>query len=132
VLKRELGVTISAPEAIDFWKWRSDEWDSSFLSVHDDSEILEWFRKFIHFIGVEQDDDEENIPETLPPPGVKVVVKDSEGVPWEIEMDPEYHAQIVDQIESQLSGTQKGEGTITFVLEYDPDKIWNMRKLEGK
>jgi hypothetical protein len=55
VLKRELGVTISESEGIDFWHWRSNEWDSSFLFVHDDSEILEWFQEFIQFVGVEPD-----------------------------------------------------------------------------
>ena len=133
VLQRNLGVFISESEVIDFWHWRSGEWDSSFLSInyHDDVEILEWFQKFIQFIGVETDEDEENISEPPPRVGVKVVVKDVEGIPWEIELDPEYHAQLIGDIESQSPEKTEG-GSIRYSLEYDPKKIWNMRKLEEK
>lgn len=130
VLKRELGVTISESEAIDFWLHRSNEWDSSWLSVGNDSEILEWFQKFIKFIGVEPDDDEEEYSETPPKVGVKVVVKDSEGQPWEIELEPEYHSQLIEEIESQIPEKSEG-GSIRYSVEYNPEKIWNMRKLEG-
>jgi len=128
VLKRELGVTISESEGIDFWHWRSNEWDSSFLSVHDDSEILEWFQKFIQFVGVETDENEEEYSAPPPKVGVKVVVKDSEGQPWEIELDPEYHSQLLNDIESQIPEKSVG-GSIRYSLEYNPEKIWNMRKL---
>jgi hypothetical protein len=129
VLKRELGVTISESEAIDFWKWRSEEWDSSFLSRADDSEILEFFQKFIQFVGVEPDEDYEDISEPPSKVGVKVVVKDGQGVPWEIELDPDYHIQLLRDIESQIPEKTEG-GTIRYSLEYDPAKVWNMRKLE--
>ena len=129
VLKRELGVTISESEGIDFWHWRSNEWDSSFLSVHDDSEILEWFQKFIKFIGVEPDEDDEEYSEPSPRVGVKVIVKDSEGQPWEIELEPEYHSRLIEEIESQIP-EKSGGGTIRYSLEYDPTKIWSAKKLE--
>jgi hypothetical protein len=60
---------------------------------------------------------------------VKVVVKDCEGVPWEIELDPDYHTQLLRDIESQIPEKTEG-GTIRYSLEYDPAKVWNMRKLE--
>lgn len=129
-LKKHHGVAISESEAIDFWHWRSNEWDSSFLSVHDDSEILEWFGKFLKFVGVETDGDEEEYSEPPPRTGVKVVVKDSEGIPWEIELCPEYHSQLLGEIEAQIPEKSEG-GSIRYSLEYDPSKIWSMRKLEG-
>lgn len=129
VLQKNLGVFVSESEVIDFWHWRSNEWDASFLSInyHDDVEILEWFQKFIEFAGVEHDEEEENISESPPRVGVKVV----EGIPWEIELDPEYHAQLIGDIESQIPEKTEG-GSIRYSLEYDPKKIWNMRKLEEK
>jgi len=67
-----------------------------------------------------------------PPPrvGVKVVVKDTDGQPWEIELEPEYHSQLIGEIESQIPEKSEG-GSIRYSLEYNPEKIWNMRKLEG-
>jgi hypothetical protein len=61
---------------------------------------------------------------------VKVVVKDAEGIPWEIEMDPHYHTQLISDIESQIPEKSEG-GSIRYSLEYDSSKIWNMRKLEA-
>jgi len=132
VLKRELGVTISESEAIDFWHHRSNEWDSSFLSVGGDSEILEWFQKFIQFVGVETDEAEEDYsePNVEPRRGIPVVVEDAEDILWEIELDPEYHAQLIRDIESQTPEKSEG-GTIRYSLEYDPQKIWGMRKIEA-
>jgi len=131
VLQKNLGVFVSESEVIDFWIWRSNEWDSSFLSInyHDDNEILDWFQKFIQFVGVEPDEDYEDISEPPSKVGVKVVVKDGEGVPWEIELDPDYHTQLLRDIESQIPEKTEG-GTIRYSLEYDPAKVWNMRKLE--
>lgn len=123
------GISISESEAIDFWHWRSNEWDSSFLSVRSDDEILEWFTKFIKFVGV---DTEEDSPEYSPPiqrTGVKVVVKDGDGALWEVELDPEYHSCLLGEIESQIPEGSEG-GTIRYSLEYDPGKIWGMRKME--
>jgi len=130
---RLFGVTLSNSEAIDFWKWRCNEWDGSWFGVdpkRDSDLIQEYFQKFIEFVGVEPDDDDENIPEPPPKVGVKVVVKDGEGVPWEIEMDPQYHSQLIGEIESQIPEKSEG-GSIRYSLEYNPEKIWNMRKLEG-
>jgi len=127
-LKRELGVTVSESEAIDFWCWRSNEWDSSWLSNGDDHEILEFFQKFIKFVGVETHDDEEEYSEPTPKVGVKVVVKDSEGQPWEIELEPEYHSQLIEEIESQIPEKSEG-GSIRYSLEYNPEKIWSMRRI---
>ena len=128
VLKRKLGVTVSESEVIDFWHWRSEEWDASWLSNGDDHEILEFFQKFIKFVGVEPDENEEEYSEPSPKIGVKVIVKDSEGQPWEIELDPEYHTQLLNDIESQIPEKSEG-GSIRYSLGYDPTKIWSMRKL---
>jgi hypothetical protein len=130
VLKEEHGIFISESEAIDFWHWRSNEWDSSWLSHISSDEILEFFQKFIKFVGVETHDDEENISEPPPKVGVKVVVKDADGQPWEIELEPEYHSQLIGEIESQIPEKSEG-GSIRYSLEYNPEKIWNMRKLGG-
>lgn len=132
VLQRTFGVFISESEAIDFWKWRSEEWDSSFLSRANDSEILEYFQKFIQFVGVETNEDEEDYsePNVEPRRGIPVVVKDTEGVQWEIELDPEYHTQLIRDIESQTPEKPEG-GTIRYSLEYDPQRIWGMRKIEA-
>lgn len=131
VLHRNHGIFVSESEVIDFWHHRSEQWDSSWLSVpyHDDGEILDWFQKFIQFVGVEPDEDYEDISEPPSKVGVKVVVKDGEGVPWEIELDPDYHTQLLRDIESQIPEKTEG-GTIRYSLEYDPAKVWNMRKLE--
>ena len=131
VLQETHGIFISESEAIDFWIWRSNEWDSSFLSVGGDDETLEWFQKFIQFVGVEPDEDYEDISEPPPKVGVKVVVKDEEGIPWEIELDPEYHTKLLQDIESQIPEKSEG-GSIRYSLEYDPSKIWNARKLDSK
>ena len=59
VLKNNLGVFLSESEIIDFWHWRSNEWDGSWLSIMgDEKEILEFFPKFIQHIGVEIDEEE--------------------------------------------------------------------------
>ena len=133
VVHQLFGVTLSNSETIDFWKWRCNEWDGSWFGVdpeRDSDLIQEYFQKFIEFVGVEPDEDEENIPEQPPKVGVKVVVKDAEGQPWEIELEPEYHSQLIGEIESQIPEKSEG-GSIRYSLEYNPEKIWNMRKLEG-
>ena len=135
VLRKHHNVFISESEAIDFWHWRSEQWDSSWLSMNyqDDEEILDFFTQFLGFIGVEPDEDEEEkVSETPTKVGVKVVVKDSDGVPWEVELDPEYHSQIIGEIESQIPGEKTEGGSIRFKIDYNPDKILNMRKLEEK
>jgi len=133
VVHRLFGVTLSNSEAIDFWVWRCNEWDGSWFGVdpkRDSNLIQEYFQKFIQFVGVEPDDDEEEYSEPSPKIGVKVIVNDSEGQPWEIELDPEYHSQLIEEIESQIPEKSEG-GSIRYSLEYNSEKIWNMRKLEG-
>ena len=128
---RLFGVTLSNSEAIDFWVWRCNEWDGSWFGVdpiRDSDLIQEYFEKFIEFVGVEPDEDEENIPEPPPKAGVKVLVKDAEGQPWEVELDPEYHSQLIQDIESQIPEKSEG-GSIRYSLEYDPTKVWSTRKL---
>ena len=132
VVHRLFGVTLSNSEAIDFWVWRCNEWDGSWFGVdpkRDADLIQEYFQKFIKFVGVETDDDEEEYSEPSPKIGVKVIVKDSEGQPWEIELDPEYHSQLIEEIESQIPEKSEG-GSIRYSLEYDPSKIWSAKKLE--
>lgn len=132
VLKRELGVTISESESIDFWHWRCNEWDGSWFGIDsshtNDSDIIVWFQEFIKFVGVKDDEDTEDYFDSQQKIGVKVVVKDAEGASWEIELDPDYHTQLIRDIESQIPEKSVG-GTIRYSLEYDSKKIWNMRKL---
>ena len=131
VLLSSFGVSLSTSEIVDFWKWRCEEWDGSWFGVNGERDrplIEEYFQKFIQFVGVEQDEDS---PEYSPPilrTGVKVVVKDADGVPWEVELDPEYHTQLIRDIEAQIPDRSEG-GTIRYSLEYDPAKVWGARKL---
>jgi hypothetical protein len=37
------GITFSTVQAIDFWKWRSDEWCAGWLIIGPDEEIIRWF-----------------------------------------------------------------------------------------
>lgn len=60
---------------------------------------------------------------------VESVVKDGEGVPREVELDPEHHAQLLGEIESQIPEKSVG-GIIRCSLAYDPGKIWGTRKLD--
>lgn len=51
IVKQELDIEISAAEAGIFWKWRSNEWDASFLGLRNDpnvmrEEIKDWFMRF--------------------------------------------------------------------------------------
>lgn len=60
VLQKNLGVFVSESEVIDFWHWRSNEWDGSWLSIMGgEKEILEWFPKFLQHVGVEIDEDDD-------------------------------------------------------------------------
>lgn len=60
VLQRNHGVFLSESEVIDFWRWRSNEWDGSWLSIMGgEKEILEFFIEFIQHVGVEIEEDEE-------------------------------------------------------------------------
>ena len=131
VLTQNLGISISESEVIDFWKWRSNEWDSSWLSHISSDEILEFFQKFIKFVGVETDEEEEeDIPKPLEsePNGIDVTVKDDDGVEWIVELDPDYYTQIMNEIESQFPGEKTEDGSLRFKIDYDPTKIRKIRK----
>jgi hypothetical protein len=130
VLTKNLGISISESEVIDFWVWRSNEWDSSWLSHISSDEILEFFQKFIKFVGVETDEEEEDIPEPLEsePNGIDVTVKDDDGVEWIVQLDPDYYTQIMNEIESQLPGERVEGGSLRFKIDYDPTKIRKIRK----
>lgn len=47
VLHDRLHVDVSAAEAYQFWSWRSDQYDASWLAIGSDDEIVEWFLKFV-------------------------------------------------------------------------------------
>jgi hypothetical protein len=40
-------ITISQSQADEFWRWRSEELDASFLILEPPSEICKWFEKFV-------------------------------------------------------------------------------------
>lgn len=48
VLSQE-GIEISAAEAIEFWRWRSDKYDASWLTVRPQEDIVRWFDEFLSF-----------------------------------------------------------------------------------
>lgn len=141
VLLQKFGVSVSNSEAIDFWIWRCNEWDGSWFGVdpqRDSDLIEEYFQKFIEHVGIESDDEDEPdhvvkvTGQITPFPdrvGVHVLVKDNEGCTWDVELDPDYHAQLVQEIEAQIPEKSEG-GTIRCSLEYEPSKVWNARKVE--
>ena len=47
VLKEEHNVFLSINECQRFWKWRSNLWDASFLSVMGRKEILDFFQQWL-------------------------------------------------------------------------------------
>ena len=46
-LKEEFDIFLSISETQRFWSWRSQQWDSSFLSIKNKQEILEFFLKYV-------------------------------------------------------------------------------------
>lgn len=128
-IQGSLGVSLSNSEVIDFWRWRSSEWDSGWVTTHGDLDTQEWFQKFIQFVGVEPSEDEEDSSEPPPKSTVKVVVKDAEDEPWEVELDAGYHADLLRELEVQIP-EKSAAGTIRYSLVYDPTKVLNCRKLE--
>jgi hypothetical protein len=40
-------VELSNAEAHDFWRWRSDQYDASFLSMCNEDDIKEYFRRWL-------------------------------------------------------------------------------------
>lgn len=53
-LKEEFGIHLSINECRKYWKWRSNEWDASFLCVNGRSkeEIIEWFYRWANELDV--------------------------------------------------------------------------------
>jgi hypothetical protein len=47
VIHDKLHVNVSAAEAFVFWRWRSDQYDASWLIIGSDDEIVEWFLKYV-------------------------------------------------------------------------------------
>jgi hypothetical protein len=47
IIKVKLGLDVSISEAYKFWSWRSEQYEASWLSIHSDEEIVEWFVKFV-------------------------------------------------------------------------------------
>jgi len=43
VLHDTFGITFTSVQAIDFWRWRSDEWFAGWLIIGSDEEIVRWF-----------------------------------------------------------------------------------------
>ena len=149
VLKTKLNIILSSAEAIEFWKWRSDEWDSSWLNPNYDDEIVDFFEKFISHVGCDKlcqqcelnvdraectcecsnsdDDTKEN---DVRPTAVKVLlVRDADEVPWEIELDSEYHKELLNDLERQAPEKCEGQ-RVRYSLEYDPKKILRCTKLD--
>lgn len=46
-LKEEFDIFLSISETQRFWSWRSQQWDSSFLSIKNKEEILEFFLEYV-------------------------------------------------------------------------------------
>lgn len=46
-LKEEFDIFLSISETRRFWSWRSQQWDSSFLSIKNKEEILEFFLEYV-------------------------------------------------------------------------------------
>jgi hypothetical protein len=44
VINNRLNIELSISEAVDFWRWRSEQYDASWLgNVGGDNEIIKWF-----------------------------------------------------------------------------------------
>ena len=43
VIHDTFGITFTTAQAIDFWRWRSDEWFAGWLIIANDEEIIRWF-----------------------------------------------------------------------------------------
>lgn len=58
-LKEEFDIFLSISEAQRFWKWRSEQWDATFLTIKDKQEILEFFVKYIKDADIDPEQIEE-------------------------------------------------------------------------
>ena len=48
VLESNFKIKISLSECLDFWYWRSELYDASFLSVISDDEVIKFFKEYIN------------------------------------------------------------------------------------
>ena len=53
ILKNHFDVFLSINECQKFWRWRSEIFDSTFLCVGSEQEILEYFIKYIEEIDID-------------------------------------------------------------------------------
>jgi len=47
ILSERRNIQLSVVEVVLFWNWRSDEFDASWLVVHNEDEVLQWYDKFM-------------------------------------------------------------------------------------
>lgn len=47
VVKTRLSLDVSISEAYKFWRWRSEQYDASWLTIRSDDEVIEWFLKYV-------------------------------------------------------------------------------------
>lgn len=47
ILDSHLHIYISVIDAVEFWKWRSDRYDSNWLTVKSEDDVVDWFKKYI-------------------------------------------------------------------------------------
>lgn len=52
-LKEEYDIFLSINECQKFWKWRSEQWDSTFLTIQDEKEVIHFFLEYIKFIDLD-------------------------------------------------------------------------------
>ena len=101
ILKEGLGVDVSHAEAADFWRWRSNQWDASWLYVYDDSskEVVDFFERFVESV---MGDDEE-IPVEIPVTnlGRKIVARDADGCLWELLLKEEFAQELEEGVFSE-------------------------------
>lgn len=90
VIERRFGIRISMAEAIDFWCWRSNEWDSSWLNhLSNDDLIADFFEKYVRSSLNDEDDVHEDEPSTI-----EVVMMDEACKKWLVTMTKEFHADL--------------------------------------
>lgn len=58
ILENELNVKLSISECCQFWEWRSNQYDASWLNLHSDQKILSkdvinWFNNFYNIYNQE-------------------------------------------------------------------------------
>lgn len=89
VLYDSYNVTISVTEAIDFWKWNSDNLCAGWLMISSDNQIITSFEKFINCINTSK-----VIQPVIEREWVKVIEKPNGQVIVEFDMDDEKESLI--------------------------------------